>query len=176
MTAGMLKKFVFICFFLHLWASLASGNPSSSEFRAKVLGITDCDTLIIRSLRAQNSSKIHLKAIACPRKDQIPYVAQAKQFTQALVQGQVVTVRVYDENGQWQIDVIFDDNRTLTHELVKAGLAWWNVNDSVDEHLATLELMAKSMKRGFWQETNPTPPWAFKDQQAHYREKLAHVN
>lgn len=158
----MLKKVLFFSLFLPLWASLASGNRDSGEFQAKVLHITDGDTITVRSLNANKPFKIHLKAIDCPERDQTPYGTQAQQLTQALVLGRIVTIQVYYQNGQWLHDVIFEESRSLNQALLKAGLAWWNVKNSDDEQLATLELMAKSMKRGLWQDTNPISPWDFR--------------
>ena len=158
----MLKKVWGFFLFLSVWASLASGHRYPTEFQAKVTHITDGDTIKVRRLNTKNSIKIHLKAIDCPERDQVPYGNQATQMTRSLLKGQVVTIKVYYRYGQWLNDVILEDSRSLNQELVKAGLAWWNFKNSDDEHLATLEFMAKALKVGLWQDGDPIPPWDFR--------------
>jgi micrococcal nuclease len=52
---------------------------------------------------------------------------RAKQFTAELAFGQTVTVVPMgrDRYGRTVADVFLSDNRLLSHELVKAGFAWW---------------------------------------------------
>jgi hypothetical protein len=54
-------------------------------------------------------------------------VTRARQFTSKPVFRRIVTVRKRDVNryGRLVPEVILPDGRSLNHELVKVGMAWW---------------------------------------------------
>jgi len=57
-------------------------------------------------------------------------------------------------------DVLLPDGRSLNHELVKAGLAWWYRKYAPDdEPLKQLERGARGAEHGLWADKNPIPPW-----------------
>jgi len=84
----------------------------------------------------------------------------------------MVTIKVYgtDRYGRTIGEVIVDDGRSLSQELVKAGYAWWFFIYSDDEQLGILEVQAKIAKMGLWAGKNPIPPWIFR-----HRNELATV-
>jgi len=134
----------------------------AADFHAKVIHITDGDTITVLN-DANEKIKIRLKGIDCPEKAQA-YGNKAKQFTKDLVAGQTVTIQEHGEDRYQRIigDVILDDGRSLSQELVKAGYAWWDFKYSDDEQLGILEVKAKIAKAGLWKDTNPLPPWIFR--------------
>jgi len=151
---------VFLC--LNLWLVSATSLTLAADFQAKVIHIADGDTITV--LNAANEQiKIRLNGIDCPEQAQA-YGNKAKQFTKNLVGGQTVTIKAYDQDryGRTIGDVILEDGRNLSQELVKAGYAWWFFKYSDDEQLGILEVKAKIAKVGLWADKNPIPPWIFR--------------
>ena len=142
---------VLFIFFLPLWVFLFSSNVTATDFHAKVIHIADGDTITV--LNATNEQiKIRLSGIDCPEKAQA-YGNKAKQFTKDLVAGKTVTIQAYDTDryGRTIGDVILDDGRNLSQELVKAGYAWWYRKYAQGNTvLEKLETEARETKAGLW--------------------------
>jgi len=142
--------------------ALPSSSAQSIELAAKVVGITDGDTITV--LHDGTPQKIRLWGIDCPESRQ-PFGAKAGRFTGDLAFGKIVTLLVHniDRYGRQVAEVILPDGRNLNHELVKAGYAWWFVRYARnDKELQQLETEARTAKRGLWAEGNPTAPWQFR--------------
>ena len=99
-----------------LWTS----SLAAQTFSAKVVAITDGDT--IRVLRDRTEIRVRLHGIDAPEAQQAFY-ERARQFTSQLAFGKTVTIRVRDTDqyGRTVADVLLPDGRNLNHELVKAG-------------------------------------------------------
>ncbi len=136
----------------------SSRFKSISEFTGKVVAISDAD--IIKVMFAGEPLKVRLAEIDCPERTQV-YNKDAKEFTTDMVFGKMVSVRVMevDRFGVTVGEVILGDGRSLNRELVGAGLAWWDAENSKDQSLEILELNARRKKIGLWADANPVPPW-----------------
>ncbi len=156
-----MKNVLFI-FFLPLWVFLLSTNVAASDFQAKVIHIADGDTITVLN-ETNEQIKIRLNGIDCPEKAQA-YGNKAKQFTKVLVHKEMVVIQAYgtDRYGRTIADVILEDGRNLSQELVKVGLAWWYYRYSDNRELGQLELDAKLAHVGLWKDKNPVPPWVFR--------------
>ncbi|HUP43084.1 MAG TPA: thermonuclease family protein, partial [Thermoanaerobaculia bacterium] len=52
------------------------------------------------------------------------------------------------------------DGKSLSRELLRCGLAWWNKKYEPDDlDLRRLEDAARAAKLGLWSQENPIPPW-----------------
>ncbi len=134
----------------------------AANFAGRVVGVTDGDT--IKVMHNGKAEKIRLYGIDCPEKGQA-YGMKAKQFTSGMVFGQDVTVKKHgrDRYGRTIGEVILYDGRSLNHELVAAGLAWWYRHYAPhDGKLERLEAEARTAKRGLWADPNPVPPWQWR--------------
>ncbi len=134
----------------------------AADFHAKVIHIADGDTITVLN-DTNEQIKIRLNGIDCPEKAQA-YGNKAKQFTKVLVHKEMVVIQAYgtDRYGRTIADVILEDGRNLSQELVKAGLAWWYYRYSNNRELGQLELDAKLAHVGLWKDKNPVPPWVFR--------------
>jgi hypothetical protein len=105
-----------------------------------------------------------LNGIDAPEKDQA-FGERAKQFTAQLSFGQVVEVIVRDQDryGRTVADVRLSDGRSLNHELVRSGYAWWFRRYSRDPSLAALESEARAAGRGLWADAHPITPWDWRE-------------
>jgi micrococcal nuclease len=132
----------------------------AAEYPARVVGITDGDTLTV--LTEQNTQvKIRLWGIDAPESGQ-DFGARAKQTASELVCGKQVTVREMDRDryGRTVAEVILPDGKSLNREMVRGGMAWWYVKyATADRDLASLEAEAKAAKRGLWSQVGAVPPW-----------------
>ena len=81
---------VLFIFFLPLWIFLFSSNATASDFHAKVIHISDGDTITVLN-ETNKQIKIRLNGIDCHEKAQA-YGNKAKGFTKDLVAGQTVPV------------------------------------------------------------------------------------
>lgn len=146
-----------------VYASLLCSLASSvyADFFGKVVGVMDGDS--IRVMRNGKAEQVRLQGIDCPERKQA-FGARAKQFTSEVVFGKDVTVRETgrDRYGRTLGDVNLSDGRTLNHELLKAGYAWWYRQYSKDARLGDLEDEARLAQRGLWADPEPVPPWEWR--------------
>jgi endonuclease YncB( thermonuclease family) len=146
-------------FFLPLVFVFAPLIVQAEEFTGKVVGISDGDTLSV--LRDGKAVKVRLYGVDTPEKKQA-FGTQARKFTGDLAFQQMVTVVIRDTDryGRLVGEVLLPDGRSLTQELVKAGMAWWYKQYAPhDTTLAQLEAEARTAQRGRWADAHPVPPW-----------------
>jgi endonuclease YncB( thermonuclease family) len=142
-------------------SAFLAGSAAAEEFTARVVGVTDGDTLTV--LHAKHSEKVRLVGIDAPEKRQA-YGERAKRFTADLAFDRTVTVRTAgrDRNGRLLGEVVLPDGRSLNQELVRAGYAWWFRRYSRDGRLARLEEEARASRRGLWADEVPQAPWDYR--------------
>jgi micrococcal nuclease len=144
----------------YLIVLLFVGSASAAEYPARVVGMTDGDTLTV--LTAQKTQvKVRLAGIDAPESGQ-DFGTRAKQGASELAFGRIVTIieRDKDRYGRTVADVSLPYARSLNREVVRSGLAWWYRKYAVnDQALARLEAEARQAKRGLWSRTAPKPPW-----------------
>jgi len=136
---------------------LHSSGRGAASYTGKVVGITDGDTLKV--MHAGEPQRVRLWGIDCAESRQA-FGTRAKQFTSQLAFGRQVKVvaRDIDRYDRTVGEVILPDGRSLNHELVRAGLAWWYRQYAAnDRTLENLEREARAAKRGLWVEADPTP-------------------
>jgi micrococcal nuclease len=97
---------------------------STDTFTGKVTVITDGDS--IKVLNGRTEVTIRLEGIDCPEAKQA-FGQQAKKQTSELCFGKTVTVQPKGKDGYGRTlaDVILPDGKSLNHELVRSGSAWW---------------------------------------------------
>jgi endonuclease YncB( thermonuclease family) len=146
-------------------AALLLGLPAvafgAEQFRGKVVGVSDGDTITV--MRDRHPEKVRLHGIDAPEKGQ-PFADRARQFTARLAFDQEVTVRASgrDRYRRWIAEIVLPDGRSLNRELVRAGYAWWYRRYSADSTLGFLESQARSDRVGLWAGPNPVPPWEWR--------------
>lgn len=133
-------------------------NVLPNQFVAKVIGITDGDTIDV--LTDQNETiRLRLNGIDAPERGQ-PFGNNAKQFLSDLVGGQ--TIRIVDllrDRYDRMIAELYRGEERVTLSLVKAGLAWHYVRYSDDNELALAETTAKASSLGLWNDHRFVAPW-----------------
>lgn len=153
------KSSILSFFFLGLYLA---GSLLAADFTGTVIGVSDGDTITV--LYQGYPEKIRLQGIDCPEKAQA-FGQRAKQFTSDLAFGRVVTVRGLekrDRYGRILGEVILPDGRSLNHQLLQAGFAWWYRKYSYDVQLEHMESEARKSRQGLWVNPNPIPPWEWR--------------
>ena len=130
----------------------------SSLEAQKVIAVKDGDTIVILDAN-NNQITLRLAEIDCPEKGQ-PFGTQAKNYTSNLVFGKNITYIKTDTDRYGRIIAkVYINNKYVSEELLKAGMAWWYYKYSTNEYLKKLQNQAKSKKIGLWAEPNPVEPW-----------------
>lgn len=155
--------------FLLLLSALVCLAPEQ-PFEAKVVGITDGDTITV--LRGIQQIRIRLDGIDCPEGGQ-PFSNRAKRFTSELVFGRDVMIepRDVDRYGRMVARVRIEQ-KDVSLELVRAGFAWHFKRYSSDPVLAKSEVAAREAKRGLWADPHALAPWEFRAPPAAFRSLL----
>ncbi|MFH0822044.1 MAG: thermonuclease family protein [Pseudomonadota bacterium] len=111
------------------------------------IAVTDGDTITV--LHDGKPEKVRLHGIDCPEADQ-PFGHPATEYTKAKAFGRIVKVEsvTRDRYGRTVGGVLVGD-RSLSHELLRAGFAWWFWKYAPREReLAGLEAEARAGRRG----------------------------
>ncbi len=107
-----------------------------------------------------NQTILRLAKINCPEKSQ-PFGSKAKQFTKQEIYRKQIKYIVTDVDRYGRsIAMIYDiDNKYLSSELIKNGLAWHYKRYSISQELSDVEDAARLQKVGLWYDKTPTAPW-----------------
>lgn len=145
---------------LLLFLLLLTSPAHAADFAAKVVGISDGDTITVLTAE-KRQVKIRLHAVDAPETGQ-DFGARAKQVASEMAFGKQVTVRDMDRDryGRMVAEVILPDGKSLNQEMVRVGMCWWYQKYApADRELAALEAEAKAAKRGLWSQPGAVPPW-----------------
>jgi micrococcal nuclease len=134
---------------------LEIGKPNSG----KVVGIIDGDTYDIL-MDGNKTIRIRMEGIDAPEKG-MPFYKAAKKYLSTLCFGKQVTLKISGkDNRDRTLAFSYLENGTeLSHEMLKAGLAWHFKKYNSDSVLAQLEIEAQNAKIGIWSMENPMSPW-----------------
>ena len=136
------------------------GSNGSRVHIARCVSVRDGDTIEV--LSDQKQQRIRVQGIDTPEYGQ-PFFRRAKQFTAEMCHGKVVRIHE-QEVDRWDriVGAVYIDDVSLSHELVRAGLAWHYERYSDDPQLASLQEEARRQRLGIWSEASPTPPWEWR--------------
>lgn len=141
----------------------AMAQETGDVFTGRVVDVKDGDTVEIRSSTGRMVD-VRISGIDAPESNQ-PYGAEATRAAQRYVGGKTVRVRVEDVDRYGRaVSNVEIQGGTLGQLLVRDGLAWWYRRYAPgDAELEQREQQARNAKRGLWAQTNPTPPWDWRD-------------
>ena len=144
---------------------LASISFAAEPYQAKVVGITDGDT--IKVLHEGTQIKIRLYGIDTPEKRQA-FGNKAKKFTSDMVFGKTVKVITMDTDRYGRTVALIqppDSMVTLNEALVQHGYAWvyrkYCKADFCPDWLE-YEQTAQAAGLGLWTDPDPIPPWQYR--------------
>ncbi len=132
-----------------------------TTFHAKVIGVTDGDTIVVLTDSAKQI-KIRLEGIDCPESGQ-DFGQRAKQVTVELCFNKDVRIveTGKDRYGR-TLAFIYVGNLCINKELLRQGMAWHYKKYNHDGELERLENEARDKRVGLWSQSSAIPPWEFR--------------
>jgi endonuclease YncB( thermonuclease family) len=148
--------------------ALSAGLISAETFTARVVGVTDGDTITVLA-PGNVQHRIRLASIDAPEHDQA-FGTRSKQNLSQLVFGKTVMLDCGKEEsyGRLVCKVLLPNGEDADLDQVKAGLAWHykqfeNEQTPADRvAYAAAEDTAREAHRGLWADAHPIPPWDFR--------------
>ena len=145
---------------------LISVGPRSEPavtFRARVVGVTDGDTLTVLDESNQQHT-IRLAEIDAPERGQ-PWGARAKQTLSSLVFGKTVSLQQTDTDRYDRVVArVFADGEDVNRATVAQGAAWAYRRYLTDQTLIAVEARARQDRLGLWSlsDAETVEPWEWR--------------
>lgn len=91
----------------------------------------------------------------------MPFYKVSKKHLSVLGFGKIVRIKINDtdSDGRFIAFTYLNDSTELSHEMIKAGLAWHFTKYNSDSVLVALEIKARELRIGLWVDESPMPPW-----------------
>ncbi|WP_052216451.1 thermonuclease family protein [Acinetobacter baumannii] len=124
-------------------------NYCHADFVAKVVGVTDGDTITVLDAQ-KNQVRIRLANIDAPEKNQ-PFGSRSKQALSDLVFNKYVYIKEsgFDKHNR-MIATVMKGNDPINRIMVKDGFAWAYKEYLNDPIILNLETYAKKNRVGLW--------------------------
>lgn len=132
------------------------------DYCVKVISISDGDTF--RGLTENNEEiKFRIFGIDAPERHQA-FGKRSTQYLSDLIFGETVGIKIQktDYFGRLVVWVYTSDDKDVSVEMLKAGMAWHFKKYDKSEEYASLENNARLNGIGLWVDKNPIPPWVFR--------------
>lgn len=125
----------------------------------KVVSVIDGDTYDLL-LKGNRKIRVRMEGIDAPERG-MPFYKVSKNHLAQLCFNKNVSLNItgIDGHDRFLGFTYLDDGSELSHEMIKAGLAWHFKKYNSDTILSNLEIEAKKLKRGLWLIENPMAPW-----------------
>lgn len=150
----------------------------ASALQAQVVEIVDGDTILVQNINRQ--LKVKFRGVDAPEKDQ-PFGDIAEKHLADLVLGKIVLVDFSALGNEKNLVArVYLDRMDVGQQVIRDGVAWFDKIDgrelSAQEQAmyAASEEAARAERRGIWQESQPTPPWEWR-QRAALAKQSAHA-
>lgn len=136
-------------------------NQEKGMFIARVLKVTDGDTLVVRD--SSSELIIRLNGIDAPEIKQ-EYGKESKRFLEGVCLGKdvMVVVRDMDRYARFVSDIFMLDDVMINQLMVEEGWAWHYTEYSDDKLLSNAQMRARSGGRGLWKNPDVVPPWDYR--------------
>lgn len=151
------------CAILTVFLATASVIGAES-FSGRVVKVADGDTItVLDEVNVQH--KIRLDKIDAPEKKQ-PFGDAARKHLAGFVSGKTVEVEwtKKDKYGRilGTVWAMLPDRTDINLLMVEDGFAWHYKHFDKTQSYAAAETSARSARRGLWNDSTPTPPYAFR--------------
>lgn len=135
----------------------------AGEWRGRVTGIVDGDTLIIYDSVARRTVTVRLPDIDAPELGQVSGVKSRSHLSNIALGHEVVVFsedpiisnRVYGR-------VYLEDGNELGMVMLGSGYAWHHTGIYNDPEYLAAERRARSLHFGLWEVDQPMPPWEYR--------------
>lgn len=138
-------------------------SDSRESITGKVVSIPDGDTFTLLD-QAGKEHRVRLQGIDAPERT-MAYSRKATEALKSTVDGKAVEVRFKERDHYERIlGHVYVAGAYINLELIKNGWAWHYKRYSDDPDMAEAEKVARREKRGLWKDSDPQPPWEFRQQ------------
>lgn len=151
--------------------SLASDACAGRIIEGMVKAVYDGDTVLLAT-REESRLKVRLYGIDAPEtrkpdKPGQPYGDIAKRTLMYKIMGRRVSAEIMDiDQYKRAVAVIRYQGRDINREMVTEGMAWayrQYLQGAYESDYIGSETRARSRRAGLWRESNPQPPWEFRN-------------
>ena len=152
---------------------LAAPACAGRTIEGMVRAVYDGDTVLLAT-REESRLKVRLYGVDAPetRKPDSPgqpYGGIARRTLMYKIMGRRVTAELVDiDQYKRAVAVIRYEGRDINREMVEEGMAWayrqYLQGPYASEYIAG-ETRSRSRRAGLWRESNPQPPWEFRNRQ-----------
>jgi endonuclease YncB( thermonuclease family) len=163
-----MKTYLIIIMFV---LSLASDACAGRVIEGMVKAVYDGDTVLLTT-REESRLKVRLYGIDAPEtrkpdKPGQPYGDIAKRTLMYKIMGRRVSAEIMDiDQYKRAVAVIRYEGRDVNREMVTEGMAWayrQYLQGAYESEYINSEARARSNRAGLWRESNPQPPWEFRN-------------
>jgi endonuclease YncB( thermonuclease family) len=150
----------------------AAAQKSAYTLEGRIVHVADGDTVTL--LAGNKQHRIRLASIDAPEtghgsdKPGQPFGQAARRSLEAMVAGQTLTARCYEQDryGRDVCDLPAAGNETANRKQVAAGYAWANTVRQGeylrDASLPALQREAREARKGLWAQSSAVPPWVWR--------------
>ncbi len=143
------------------------GVAHAEELSGKVIRVADGDTITLLD-SANKQYKVRLMGIVAPEKGQ-PFGRVSRESLSSMVAGRNVYVHWHkrDRYGRL-VGQVFAESHDVGLVQIERGMAWhykaYEREQRTEDarEYAEAEIEAKSARRGLWADSEPTPPWEWR--------------
>jgi len=132
------------------------------EYLIKVVRIADGDSFTgLTEDKMEISCRIY--GIDAPENQQ-PFSNRSKQTLIGLISNKQVRIKIrdIDQYRRAVVQVYTEDEKDISAEMLRAGMAWHYKQYSKEKEYAELEKEARQQKIGLWADKNPIEPWEWR--------------
>ena len=150
---------------------LAGTANAGRTIEGMVRAVYDGDTLLLTT-RREGRLKVRLYGVDAPEtrkpdKPGQPYGDISKRTLMYKIMGRRVTAEIVDiDQYKRAVAVVRYEGRDINREMVTEGLAWayrQYLQGPYESEYIGSESRARSRRVGLWRESNPQPPWEFRN-------------
>jgi endonuclease YncB( thermonuclease family) len=150
---------------------LSSSAYAGRTIEGMVKAVYDGDTVLLTT-REESRLKVRLYGIDAPEtkkpdKPGQPYGEVSKRTLMFKIMGRRVTAEIVDiDQYKRAVAVIRYSGRDINREMVSEGMAWayrQYLHGTYESEYIGAENKARSRRAGLWRDSNPQPPWEFRN-------------
>ena len=141
--------------------SCAISFSAQPPFTATCTHVIDGDSFVV-TLNGEEVM-IELAFIDAPETGQ-PWGTEAQTFLADTIEGKDVSIRPVSKiSGNTVVAEVLVNHESLQSQILDGGHAWHDTLHDDHENLVLAEMIARSSKKGLWADTDPTPPWQWRE-------------
>jgi len=151
-------------FLLSLMVLLSSPRPVHGQsYVGTAHAVLDGDTMRLL-LETGQIVRIELYGVDAPERGQPYGEAAARAVRRAVFRTEVEAVAEGAGPDGRNVFVVRTDDQVLNERLLREGLAWWDRNQAPrNDRYRRLEQEARTEERGLWAQSDPVPPWRWRE-------------